>query len=163
MFPDLGRGSSLRMMVGPEAGPVQNHWTKPFGRAGSLRVKSDFFFFLFGAGGASCPYAAPPPPHDAPDTRSGRFLSSRSCVFAPAPRLDLTAPSSPIRSAALREERSARVLMRHLSSQPRFFLFFFFSPPSLLQTCENISTARCSLVLSPTAGAVDGSSRLRGS
>ena len=26
MFLDLGRGSSLRVMVDPEAGPVQNHW-----------------------------------------------------------------------------------------------------------------------------------------
>ena len=28
MFLDLGRGSSVRVMVGSEAGPAENHWSK---------------------------------------------------------------------------------------------------------------------------------------
>lgn len=50
------------------------------------------------------PYVSPHSPHphaDVPDARFGRFLSSRFCF---ASRLDLTVPSSPIKSEALREE-----------------------------------------------------------
>lgn len=67
-----------------------------------------------------------------------------------ASRLDLTVPSSPIKSEALREERVNRVWRAALSSQSVdvasrqpcsyfYFLFFF------LQTCKNISADWCSL------------------
>ena len=40
IFLDLGRGSSLRVMVGPEAGPVENHWFKQCSNADEQTVLS---------------------------------------------------------------------------------------------------------------------------
>lgn len=83
-------------------------------------------------------------PPDMAKTRFGRFLSSRFCFAPPASRLDLTVPSSPIKSEALREECVNPVWRVALptqsvdvaSQQPCSYF---------LAACENISTDWCSL------------------